>query len=107
MKRGDIVLVAPPGEFGKPRPAVIIQSDRAMSTGFYTYLPISSDLLRVPNVRIPISPTPQNGLRLESEVMVDMVQTSSLSKFGPVVGVIDGETLKRAQVALAVHVGLL
>lgn len=107
MKRGDVVLVAPPGEFSKPRPAVIIQSDRALSSGFYTYLPITSDLLRVPNIRIPISPTAENGLRLESEILVDMVQTSSLAKFGPVIGMIDEESLRLAQVALAVHVGLL
>ena len=27
MKRGDLVTIAMPGDFGKPRPALIIQSD--------------------------------------------------------------------------------
>ncbi len=27
MRRGDIVIVAFSGDFGKPRPAVIVQSD--------------------------------------------------------------------------------
>ena len=27
MKRGDVVIVSAPGDFGKPRPAVVIQSD--------------------------------------------------------------------------------
>ncbi|MGA9549823.1 MAG: type II toxin-antitoxin system PemK/MazF family toxin, partial [Rhodomicrobium sp.] len=28
MKRGDIVIVSAPGDYGKPRPAVVIQSDK-------------------------------------------------------------------------------
>ena len=27
MSRGDVVIVAAPGDYGKPRPAVIVQSD--------------------------------------------------------------------------------
>jgi mRNA interferase MazF len=107
VNRGDIVLVAPPGEFGKPRPALIIQSNKAFSTGYYTYLPISSDLLRVPNIRIPVSPTIENGLRLESEIMVDMIQTSSSTKFRPASGVIDSDTLIQVQKALNLHLGLV
>ncbi len=107
MNRGDIVLVAAAGEFGKPRPALIIQSDNAFSTGYYTYLPITTDLLRVPNIRIPISPTAANGLRFESEIMVDMIQTSSLPKFRPSIGAADRETLALVQKALSVHLDLV
>jgi mRNA interferase MazF len=107
VKRGDIVLVAPPGEFGKPRPALIIQSDRAYSTGYFTYLPITTDLLRVPDVRVPVLPTSENGLRLESEIMVDMVQTASLPRFRPRIGSVDPETLRRAQEALSLHLGFM
>ena len=107
MNRGDIVLVAPPGEFGKPRPALILQSDRAFPSGNFTYLPITTDLLRVPNVRIPILPTPENGLRLESEIMVEMVQTASLRRFRPRIGSVDSETLRRVQNALSLHLGFV
>ena len=106
MKRGDIVLVAPPGEFGKPRPALIIQSDAAFPSGYFTYLPITSDLLRVPNIRISLLPTPQNGLRLPSEIMVDMIQTSSSSKFNQTIGKIETDTLQRIESALNLHLGL-
>ena len=105
MKRGDIVLVAPPGEFGKPRPALIIQSDAASPSGYFTYLPITSDLLRAPNVRISLAPTAQNGLRLPSEVMVDMIQTSSSTKFDKTIGTIDADTLQRVEAALNLHLG--
>ena len=106
MKRGDIVLVAPPGEFGKPRPALIIQSDAASPSGYFTYLPVTSDLLRVPNVRIALAPTSQNGLRLPSEVMVDMIQTSSATRFDKTIGTIDADTLQRIEAALNLHLGL-
>jgi len=106
LKRGDIVLVAPPGEFGKPRPALIIQSDAAFPSGYFTYLPITSDLLRVPDVRIPLLPTAQNGLRLPSEIMVDMIQTSSSRKFTQTIGAVDSSTLQRIESALNLHLGL-
>ena len=106
MKRGDLVLVAPAGEFGKPRPALIIQSNAAFPTGNFTYLPITSDLLRVPSIRVPVSPNPQNGLRQPSEIMVDMIQTSSLGRFGGIIGSIDAAALESVETALAIHIGL-
>jgi mRNA interferase MazF len=106
LKRGDIVLVAAPGEFGKPRPALIVQSDSAFPSGYVTYLPITSNLLRVPDVRIPVMPNAQNGLRLPSEVMVDMIQTSSLAKFDQTIGTIDEHTLQLVEASLSLHLGL-
>jgi mRNA interferase MazF len=106
LKRGEVVLVAPPGEFGKPRPTVIIQSDVAFPTGYFTYLPITCELLRVPNVRIGVMPDSQNGLRLPSEIMVDMIQTSSSARFGGTIGTIDANTLRLAEQSLNLHLGL-
>ena len=106
MKRGDIVLVAPSGEFGKPRPALIIQSDAASPSAYFTYLPITSHLLRVPEVRIPVTPNAQNGLRVPSEIMVDMIQTSSLAKFDKTIGTIDTKVLQLVEASLSLHLGL-
>jgi mRNA interferase MazF len=106
LKRGDIVLVAPSGEFRKPRPALIIQSDSASPSGYFTYLPITSNLLRVPDVRVPVMPNAHNGLRLPSEIMVDMIQTSSLAKFDKTIGTIDDHTLQLVETSLSLHLGL-
>jgi mRNA interferase MazF len=106
VKRGDIVLVAPPGEFGKPRPALIVQSDVAFPSGYFTYLPITSDLLRVPSIRVPVAPTPGNGLRLPSEIMTDMIQTSSQSRFRQTIGAVEADVLRSAEEALILHLGL-
>ena len=107
MRRGDIAIVAPPGEFGKPRPALIIQADITLPSPTVTYLPITSDLLRVPNTRISLQPSSQNGLRLESEVMIDLIQTSSLERFGQVVGHVDALTMIQVEAALSLHLGLV
>ncbi len=106
MRRGDIVTVAPPGEFGKPRPALVIQADATLHKPMITYIPFTSDLLRVPDVRVPISPNEENNLRLPSEIVVDMIQTSTLSRFGPVIGRIDGATMRLVENALMLHLGL-
>ena len=101
------MTVAPPGEFGKPRLALIIQADLTLPAPTMTYLPITSDLKHVPDVRISIAPDPTNGLERESEVMVDRIQTSSLNRFGVVIGVIDVRTLRLVEAALSLHLGLL
>jgi len=106
LRRGDIITVAPPGEFGKPRPALIVQADLALPAATITYLPITTNLERVPLVRIEIEPTPRNGLRESSEIMVDMMQTSTRSRFGNVIGHIDKETLQAVERAVAVFLGL-
>ena len=41
MKRGDIVTVALPGAIGKPRPALVIQSDLFDQHRSATILPVS------------------------------------------------------------------
>lgn len=107
LKRGDIVIVAPPGEFGKPRPALIVQGDLALPSATITYLLITSALEREPSIRIPIEPTSQNGLLKSSEIMVDIVQTSTRSRFREVVGHIDAATLRVVDNALLVFLGLI
>ena len=56
-------------------------------------------------MRVPISPTAQNGLRLPSELMVDLVQTSSVARFRQVIGTIDLESLRRVEALLSLHLG--
>jgi mRNA interferase MazF len=106
LKRGDIITVAPPDEFGKPRPALVIQSDLALPAPTITFLPITSDLRRVPLIRVPVSPSGQNGLLKPSEVMVDMIQTSSSNRIGKVVGHLDRHTMQEVEQALMIHLGL-
>jgi mRNA interferase MazF len=106
VKRGDIVTVAPPGEYGKPRPALVLQDIFDTPAERVTVALITSDLLRIPNLRVPLKANEHTGLRLPSEVAVDKVQTLSLHKIGKVVGFVDSETLSLIDDALMRHLGL-
>ncbi|MEZ1817420.1 type II toxin-antitoxin system PemK/MazF family toxin, partial [Pseudomonas aeruginosa] len=45
MKRGDLVTVALQGDYGKPRPALVIQSDQFPGTASVVVLPVTSTLM--------------------------------------------------------------
>jgi mRNA interferase MazF len=93
MKRGDIIIIALRGDFGKPRPALVIRSDFFAEHPLVAVLPITSDLEKAPLLRIPIDPTPQNGLRKPSHVMIDAIQTVRREKIGKIIGHIDDATM--------------
>jgi mRNA interferase MazF len=107
LKRGDIVTAAAPGDFGKPRPALVIQSFAELSPERITLLLITGDLLRLPYLRIPVEPTPQNGLQMSSEVAVDNIQTLAVGKIGRVIGEMDSAAMELVEEALRRHLGLL
>ncbi|AEH83149.1 hypothetical protein CN200_32190 [Sinorhizobium meliloti] len=62
MKRGDLVTIALPVDFGKPRPALIIQADLFEDTGTVTVLLVSEALLDAPLLWPTVRPTPESGL---------------------------------------------
>ena len=45
MKQGDIIAVSLPGDYGKPRPAVVVQSDDFAHLHSVTVLPLTSNVL--------------------------------------------------------------
>ena len=106
MKRGDLVTVALHGDQGKPRPAVIIQSDHFAGLGAAAVLPITSTLVEAPLLRIEAEPSGQNGLTRRSQIMVDKPQTPARSRLGPVIGRLDDATMIAVNRALAVFLGL-
>jgi mRNA interferase MazF len=107
VKRGDIVLVSLPGDFGKPRPALVVQTDLVPSTyRTVTLLPITSDIQSAPEFRITLEPSARNGLRKVSQVMVDKTMTHLRSKLGDVIGTLDDDTITRVNRALALWLGL-
>ncbi|WCT72335.1 type II toxin-antitoxin system PemK/MazF family toxin [Sphingomonas naphthae] len=105
MRRGDIVTIATPGDFGKPRPALIIQSDQ-FETGTITVLLVTSTLLDAPLLRPSIQPSPENGLRKPSQVMIDKPMSIRRDRIGDVFGRLDAETMLAVTRALAVFLGI-
>ena len=82
MKRGDFVTVDMQDDFGKPRPALILQSDRFDEHATVTILPVTSTLVDAPLFRITIEPSITNGLNKPSQVMVDKTMTVVKDKIG-------------------------
>lgn len=106
MRRGDLVTIALPGAYGKPRPALVIQSDLFDEHPSLTILPLTSELRPTPLFRIDVAPDPTNGLRKPSQVMVDKVQTVPREKVGAPIGRLNEATLLAVTRALAVFLGL-
>lgn len=106
MRRGDLVTVALPGTYGKPRPALIIQSDLFDEHPSVTILPITRELRATPLFRIDIGPTRANGLRKRSQIMVDKAQTIPRGKLGNAFGRLEDDQMLAVTRALALFLGI-
>lgn len=106
MRRGDVVTVAVSGDFGKPRPALVIQADAFDGIGTVTVLVITSTLTEAPLIRPGIDPGPENGLTGPSQIMVDKAMSVRRERIGPVFGRLDEETMLSVTRSLAVFLGI-
>jgi mRNA interferase MazF len=105
MRRGDLVTITLQGDYGKPRPALIIQSDLFDEHPTVTILPVTSDLRDAPLFRLAIEPSPETGLQKPSQVMIDKAQTVKREKVGSIIGRIDEGTILAVNRALALFLG--
>lgn len=106
MNRSDLVTATVPGDYGKPRPVLVIQSDAFQRLPSVTVLPLTSDLQEAPLVRIGIEPTYENGLREHSQIMIDKAATVPWRKVRDRIGRVDDDTMRRVDRALARFLGL-
>jgi len=107
MKRGDIVTVAAAGDFGKPRPAVVVQTDAFPVTHPSVIVcQLTSDLSDAPDFRVTIDPTSANGLRLRSQIMADKPVTVRRARIGQMVGHLTADDIRRLNAALAFVMGM-
>lgn len=106
MKRGDLVTIALSGSYGKPRPALIIQSDLFDEHPSITILPVTGELRETPLFRVSVHADTENGLRKRSQVMIDKVQTVPREKIGETFGRLDDTTMLAVTRALAVFLGI-
>jgi mRNA interferase MazF len=107
VKRGDVVTIVLPGAYGKPRPAVVIQSDMFAAHSSVTILPITSELRAAPLMRITVEPTVANGLRTTSQIMVDKALTVPREKVGKSIGALEGGMMVAMNRSLAVFLGIV
>jgi mRNA interferase MazF len=106
MQRGDLVVVAMQGDHGKPRPALVIQSDLFDQLPTVTVLPLVSSQLVPAITRVDIEPSDANGLHAMSQIVVHRPASIDRTKVNRVIGRADDETMLTVTRALALFLGL-
>ena len=107
MKRGDVVAVAATGDYGKPRPAVIVQTDALpREHASVVVCQMTSDLTDAPDFRVTVEPDEKNGLRARSQVMADKPVTIRRARIGKQIGHLEDKDIARLNIALAFVMGL-
>lgn len=106
MKRGQLVTIVVTGDFGKPRPALVIQADAFAEHSSVTVLPVTSMLVDAPLLRVTVQPNSENGLQKPSQVMVDKILTIKRDKIGAAFGRLDSATLLEIERRLTVFLGI-
>ena len=107
MPRGDVVTVAVSGDYGKPRPAVIVQTDAFPSNhASVVVCQMTSDVQPATDFRVTVAPSDANGLLAVSQVMTDKPVTVRRERIGRRIGRLAATDMARVNVALAFVMGL-
>ena len=106
MQRGDLVTVSLQGDYGKPRPALVVQSDLLADLESVVICPVNSEL-RDAAFRVTIEPSPANGLQKRSQVMVDKLSTLPRTRISEPFGRLDDERMRAISRALLLVVGVI
>jgi len=106
VRRGDIVTVSAPGDYGKPRPAIIVQSDALAAADSVLAALLTSAIVDAPLYRLTIEPSQANGLKAPSQVMVDKIVAYKRVKCGRTIGRLSGSQMLVLNNMLSVMIGL-
>ena len=105
-QRGDLVRVSLQGDYGKPRPALVVQSDLLEELDSVVLCPLTS-AVRNAAFRVTVEPNPSNGLRALSQVMVDKLSTLPRAKVSEPFGRLDEERMRAVDRTLLLVVGVI
>jgi mRNA interferase MazF len=108
MKRGSIVVVAARGAYtGKPRPALVVQSDLFNPThASITICPVTSDCVDAPLFRLTLPAGPRTGLKSVSQVMVDKIVSVPRAAIREEIGECDDREFEAVEDGLRRWLGL-
>ena len=106
MKRGELVVVSLKGDYGKPRPALIVQFDLFDQHPSVTLMPVTSELRDTPLFRFRVDPDASNGLAKTSQVMIDKIQTVARDRLGKPIGRLDDSAMTEVNRLMALFLGL-
>ncbi|MHB8744640.1 MAG: type II toxin-antitoxin system PemK/MazF family toxin [Sulfuricaulis sp.] len=107
IKRGNVVLCTAAGDYGKPRPAIVVQSDLFNPTHpSITLCPITSDIQPATLFRLGLIPSSGNGLKKRSQVMVDKITSLPPKRIGKVIGNLPSTQIRHIDTSLKLWLGL-
>ncbi len=107
MQRGQFVTVAVPGDYGKPRPALVVQSDLFAELPSFVICPLTTVIRTdADQFRLEVTPSASNGLRHVSQIAIDKITVLPADKIGEVIGKADDALLLRVNRALALFLSI-
>ncbi len=106
MRRGELWTLQDDGYASKPRPVVIVQSDRLAQLESVTLCLITSCEAPAMPTRVRIEPSEANGLRSTSYVMTDKIASVRRSMLGKHIGSLADTDMAKVTDALAIVLGI-
>jgi mRNA interferase MazF len=106
VRRGDLVTISAPRDYGKPRPAVVVQSDWLTATESVLVALLTSARVNAPLYRLTVEPSDANGLKAPSQIMIDKIVAIPREKCGSVIGRLNESERIALNHMLAVGVGI-
>ena len=107
MRRSDVVLVSLPGDYGKTRPAVIVQNDDVADIlQSCTILLMTSELADGSLYRLTIESTVENGLDRTTQVQIDKIASPPRSKLRGPIGRLSDQQMRDIDLARLRHLDI-
>lgn len=102
-----VLVAALPGDYGKPRPAVVVQGDALTEAdcGSVVVCPLTTAPTSTRSFRVAVEPSPENGLRQRSEVMIEKLAGVGRPRLREVIGRLEGTVMREVERGLLLVLG--
>ncbi len=104
--RGAVVTASIGSPSGKPRSFLVLRSDHFAEHSLVTMVAFTSMLTEAPTLRVTVQPSPDNGLQLPSQAMIDHVQSVRVQRIEREIGHLTDPDLTAITRAISVYLGL-
>jgi mRNA interferase MazF len=102
------VTVAASGDYGKPRPALVVQSDLFAQLPSCGVFPLTTTIRDdADQFRLTVQPSKENGSRSVSQITIDKISVIPVAKVGAFIGAADAALMLRVNRALALFLGIV
>jgi len=105
LTRGAVVTASINDPTGKPRPFLVLRSDRFAGHTLVMIMAFTSTLTDAPSLRVSVEPTAVNGLLYRSQAMIDHIQSVRVQRIGRIIGKLAETDMQGIASAVAVYLG--